>query len=357
MQRRFIFLLILTSLLNLSARADEKNALLFQGVTLSGLIELEAAHSEDYEGSSESDLTVATVELGLEAVLDDWIKGNLLFLYEEDDTDPPEVDEAIITIGNLEKSPFFAEIGQMYIWGRYETNLVSDPLTLEIGELRSTALKLGAEKNGMNGWLAVFSGNSRKGWLEKGNAGETIEHSENKKLDRIAAQLGYGQASDDFGYDVSFSYVNNLADSDTLNDAITYSKALQDYVGGYTAFVKLDMAGFTGIVEYLTANDAFAENELSFANHGAKPKAWNLELGYTFDVHGKEVVVATAYQGTKEALALELPKRRFLVGLGVGILDNLSLSFEYGKDKDYDEVEGGTGNSADFYTAKLALEF
>lgn len=354
--QRLIFLWIVIPLLSLPAQAED-GIPAFQGVTLSGLIEVEAAHSEDYDGNSESDLTVATVELGLEAVVNDWVSGHLLFLYEEDDTDPPELDEAIISIGNLEQSPFFAEVGKMYVWGRYETNLVSDPLTLEIGELNTTALKLGVAQNGAYGWLAGFSGDTREGWLEVDSNNDIIEHSDNKKLDKFVAELGYAQESENFSYDFSVGYINNMAESGTVSDAIGYSEALQDYVGGYTAFGQINVAGFTLIGEYLGAKDAFAMSELGFANHGAKPKAWNVELGYTFDVSGKEVVVAAAYQGTKEALALELPEKRFLVGVGVGILDNLSLSFEYGKDEDYDTADGGTDNSADFFTAKLAFEF
>ena len=103
-------------------------------VTFGGLVEVEATTGKDYEGTKESDITLATVELGLDAEITDWVNGHILLLYEEDDT-PLCVDEGFITLGNLEKFPLYFAAGKMYVpFGAFETNMISDPLTLELGE-------------------------------------------------------------------------------------------------------------------------------------------------------------------------------------------------------------------------------
>jgi len=41
----------------------------------------------------------------------------------------------------------------------------------------------------------------------------------------------------------------------------------------------------------------------------------------------------------------------------VGIYENTTFSFEYARDEDYDESDGGTGKEADMMTLQLAVEF
>ncbi len=77
----------------------------FERIELSGLVEVETGYT-DGPGGSESDLVVATVELGLDAQVTPWVNAHALILYEEDETDPPEFDESIITIANPDVSPW-----------------------------------------------------------------------------------------------------------------------------------------------------------------------------------------------------------------------------------------------------------
>jgi hypothetical protein len=64
-----------------------------------------------------------------------------------------------------------------------------------------------------------------------------------------------------------------------------------------------------------------------------------------------------AYQGTDEALVLELPEERYMGTISVGLVDGLSLALEYAHDEDYGKSDGGTGDEADTITVQLALEF
>ena len=114
---------------------------------------------------------------------------------------------------------------------------------------------------------------------------------------------------------------------------------------------------FVVIAEYIAALDDFQATELAFDGRGAEPSAFNVEAGYQFMLAGKDATVAIGYQGTDEAFALDLPETRVVATLSVEVMKNTSVSLEWAHDEDYDESDGGTGESANTATAQLAVEF
>ena len=76
-------------------------------LTFSGLIEVEAFTMDGYNGEDESDIVLATVELGVDAQIADWVSGQIVLLWEEDDTEPMDVDVGTITLGNMEMFPVY----------------------------------------------------------------------------------------------------------------------------------------------------------------------------------------------------------------------------------------------------------
>ena len=84
-----------------------------------------------------------------------------------------------------------------------------------------------------------------------------------------------------------------------------------------------------------------------------KPKAWNIEAGYTMDVQGRETTFAIAYQGTDD-LEGALPEERYMASVGVALAENVGLAVEYAHDEDYDDE---TDDDAKTVTIQLALEF
>ncbi|MBK1706013.1 LbtU family siderophore porin [Halochromatium glycolicum] len=312
----------------------------FDRIEIAGLIEVEGSYVDPYEGGSESDLTLATFELGLAAQVTDWVEATASLLYEEGETDL-EVDLAQITIANAEVSPVYFTAGQFYLpFGAYETNLVSDPLTLEIGEIRESAAEVGFVYEGFGGSVYTFQGDN--------------EVDGDTRIDSWGANLSFAQELDAVSWTVGAGYISNLGDSDSLRDTVVDPT---DFTGGWTANLAVVFQDFNLIGEYLGAIDEFNAGELDFDGNGAKPEAWNIELGYSFEVLGKESVAAVAYQGSNEALALELPEERWLVGWSIGIFDGTALSFEYSHDSDYSTGKGGTGEEANAFVAQLAVEF
>lgn len=316
---------------------------LMQGVTLSGLVEVNAWHLTDYDDVKTSDIDVATVELGIDAQIHKWVNGHLLFLYEEGATEEFTVDEAILTLGNPDFSPVYLAAGQMYTFGSYPTHMISDPLTLVIGESVETAVQLGVEMQGFHASVLAFNGDTQK--------------NEDNVLENFGVTLGYGQSSGQLSYDLGIGYTSNLADTDTATDSMTNPLALNDYVGGAVAHAHLQFGPVSLIGEYLTALDSFAAQDLSFRTSGAEPQAWNVEAGYTADLAGRETTFALGYQASEEALGLGLPESKILALASVGIYNNTSLSLEWARSTDYELEDGGTGEDSDLITLQLAVEF
>ncbi len=311
----------------------------FDAVEIGGLVELEGSYSNPYEGNDETDAAVATVELGVAAQVHDWAGGEVVLLHEEDDT-PLEVDVAMVTVGPPD-GPLSFVGGQYYLpFGTFETNLISDPLTLEVGETRETAVQLGFSSEGFSGSVYAFNGdNNRNG------------------KDRIAgygAAVGFSMEREEAGFGLNLSYINDIGDSDSLQGTLE-SNDIADRVPGWAVGVTLGLGGVSVIGEYLAALDDFDANDVPLG--GAEPSSWMVEAAYDLDTGDRAVTLAVGYQGTDEALALELPETRFLVGLSIDVFEQVALAVEWARDEDYGRSDGGTGQNADTFTAQLAVEF
>lgn len=298
------------------------------GIEFGAAIEVEASYVKPENGNSESDIAAATVELGATLNLTEQLSGEIIFLYEEDETDV-EVDVAQITYA-FANTPLTATLGQLYVpFGAYETGLISDPLTLEIGEARETVLSLGIETAGFNGSFYVFNGDVDDG---------------SDSIDNWGLNVGYGNDV----FNVGFSYINDLGDSDSIQESLSES-GVSEYTDGITVNGGLNLGPISLIAEYTTALDNFgAELE------GAEPSATNLEVDFNTTLFGKSSTFAAAYQTTDEALVLELPETRILLGLGIEINDHFGIGFEYSRDSDYEQNEGGTGEDTDAFVVQFA---
>ena len=311
----------------------------FNSVEIGGVVEFEGSYEDPDDGDSSSDFVIATAELGIAAQVNDWVGSEITLLYEEDDTDL-EVDVAIISIANPE-GPWGIVAGQQYVpFGTFETTMISDPLTLELGETRETAVLAGLEMDGFIGGVYVFNGDKDDG---------------DDDVNDYGAVLGYSQESDDMSFGVNVGYISNIGDADGFDDFL--GDEIEDDVEGFTASAMLTPGPFTFIAEYTAAMDDFDSTDLSFKGNGAEPEAFNIEAAYGFMLAGKETTVAIGYQETDEAVALELPEERIRAGVSVGILENTTLSFEWARDDNYSVSDGGSGGDTDIITGQLAVEF
>ncbi len=308
-------------------------------VDFSGLVEVEGSASQDFEGVNESKFELATVELGFVGKVSDWASAHLTLLYEEGGDDKVLVDDAHIILGNTDKFPLYLDAGRQYVpFGNFTTNMISDPLTLEIAETQETALQIGFKAAGAYGSVFAFNG-------------DTNEGGGDSQIEQFGANIGYALERDSFSLDIGMSYMNSIGDSDGLGDILKEKNLLTaDYVSGIGAYAITHIGPVSLIGEYITALDDIG-NETNF-----QPMAFNIETGYAFHIRGLESTVAIAYQGTDD-MAGYLPESRFLGSFAIGIFPGTTFAVEWAHDKDYDKADGGTDESADAFTAQLAYEF
>ncbi len=310
-----------------------------QYVDFNGLIEVAGSSSNNFADESESRFELATVELGFVGKMTDWATAHLTFLYEEGGDDKVLVDDAHILIGNMDTFPVYINAGRQYLpFGNFTSNMISDPLTLEIAETRETALQLGFAAKGIYGSVFAFNG-------------DTNEAGGDSRIEQYGANLGYTFEQDSFALDVGVSYLNSMGDSDGLSNILKDQNLLEsDYVDGFGAYAVSSLGPVRLIGEYISALDTFED-----AAH-SKPMAFNLEAAYAFSLGKIESTIALAYQGTED-LAGTLPESRILGTLALGIFNSTTLAFEYAHDEDFDEADGGTNESADSFTGQLSYQF
>jgi len=300
-------------------------------VELSGVVEVEAGLTKA-EDNTESDAALATVEIGIDGTVAEGVDVHVLLLHEEDDT-ALEIDEGTITLSNL-VGPLNLTAGQMYVpFGNFESNMISDPLTLEVGETRESVLSLGYDAHGVYGSLFMFNGNSE---------------SSNDNSSDFGLNVGY--TTDTF--DVGFSYISKFAETDTMEGTLTSVDDNSPAAFGVHAIVNMGSIQIIG--EYISAAGEFDTVELAFDGEGATPSAYNAEVGFTTVLMGKETTIAASYQGTMQAAGIELAENRMILGVSSALNENTSLSLEFMNESD---VEGGSGDAINIVTAQIAVGF
>ncbi len=304
---------------------------LSENITLSGVIEVEAGYAKN--GGDSSDIVVATVEVGIDAQIAKHVSGHILFLYEEDDT-PFDVDEAIISINGEDVVPLYLNAGQMYLpFGNFESHMISDPVTLELGETRESAVVAGFATDLIDISAGIFNGDVD----EKDNEIESYVVSAVFTLPENTVA--------DFGLTAGASYISNIGDSDSLQDAI--GATIKDYVPGYSAFVSISVLDkFFFNAEYLTAADEFAGIDFSITQE-LKPSTWYAELAVGI-IDDLEIAVHYAESDDCDDV---LPENRYGAAITYGLFESTSLGLEYLHDNfEHDD-------DIDIITAQLAIEF
>lgn len=314
----------------------------FNNVSVSGAVEIEAAAGEDYDGTNSNGLETATVDVAFAAEVNDWVSADVALTMGDESV--IEVDEAILTLAPPD-TPLSLAFGRQGLpFGVYESNLLSDALAKEIGDTGEDAAVLGVELGGVSASGFLF-----KGGLDR-KADDTAE------VRNLGFAIGYAMESDEVSIGLNLSWINDIGESDTIEEAIADSVG-DDMVPGGAASVMATFGGMTVTAEYVTALDDFKDDELAFKGSGARPSAWGVEAAYGWEMYGRGATAAFAWHGSSEAQGLELPGSRFLVGFSVEFADGLGLSLEWATDRDYGTGDGGTGKTSSKATAQLAAEF
>ena len=327
--------------------AESKTLPALEHITIGGVVEVEATSTEAFAGNDTSDITLAKVELFVDTQFHELIGTHVQLIYEDDGTETISLDEANFTLGNPDVYPVYLMGGRWKIpfGGGFDTDMSTDPLTLNLGESQESALLVGAAYEG-----AIIEGYIYNGDTQKAGSGDHIN--------QWGLNVGYGGELEGIGFNIGAGYMNNIADSDGLTTALgNNTAALGEYRSGYEIHGDIAVDALTVRGAYMTAIDSFTGAEVAFNGGGAKPAAWVFETSYTTPILGKDTTFAGTVQGTEEALALGLPETRIGGAVTVGIVEYFSVTGEYLHDTDYGTGDGGTGNTGHTATLKFAAEF
>lgn len=314
-------------------------------ITLSGVIEAEAGYENmkhdalGVKDEDSSDIVLATVELGIDVDIAKHVKGHVLLLWEEDDTEPMDVDEAAITLDGADVLPLYLNVGRLYVpFGNFDSHFISDPMTLELGETRESAVQAGFANDWADISLSAFNG----------DIDETDDDDHIKGFVGNATFTLPEDTVDGLGLCMGFSYISSIADSDGLEGEIV-NGSVADYVAGMGAFVSASFLDkFFFEAEYLGALDEFEAGELSFdGDQEFQPTTWNVE----FAMAVSEALEAAVKCEGGEDLGDFLPEIQYGVAVSYGLLDNTTLALEYL----YGEFEND--DKRDLVTAQLAIAF
>ncbi|NTV92487.1 MAG: LbtU family siderophore porin [Chlorobiaceae bacterium] len=301
---------------------------LFKGLSFSGLLEVEGAYGES-DGESSSDLSLATVELGLEAKVTDWLSARILLLYEQNGDDRILVDEASIRV-QRDDSPFFVQAGRFtQSFGNFATGMISDPITLELGETKHHAsLQAGYEGEIVSASFSLFKGDVQKEGMDEVNS-------------FVGALSIGGEVNERFRYELGGSYCSNMADTDGLQDDFEPDLyRTDDYVGGYSVYGLLGFGSVEVRAEYLAAAESFVDGDRS----GLKPAAYNVEVGCDLP---ESLHLALRYAGAEDFNV----EKQYGATLACDLSEKATLALEYLHNSNDDAT------SSDAVTVQLAMSF
>lgn len=313
-------------------------------VNIYGAVELEGSYQKNKpkngKSSNESRFTLATAEIFFDARINKYTKALLHLLYEEGDTDPMNIDEAFILIGQTGDMPFYFLGGRMYpAIGLFQTAMVSDPITQNLFETQATAGEIGWSQNWFNVGVGAYNSDVH---LASDDPDSTI-NSYYARIQFDAPEGALGQGVDvNFG----FAYTNNIAGGN-LGEEVN-GRVLKDLVAGWSAMFNLEYKWLSFNAEYIAALDDFQPGELKFmSGRKAKPQAYSLELAvrpiadWTF---------AARYEGGSDLGDFE-PERQLGFTVSWAFLPDTTLSLEYLRG------EYANDDERDLITTQLAVAF
>ncbi|MDH5785652.1 MAG: LbtU family siderophore porin [Chromatiales bacterium] len=314
-------------------------------VNISGALEVEVSSGDNFAGGTTTDIVLATAAVGLEAEINNRISATVNFLYEEDDT-PFGLDEGFIDMKLDEESTI--TMGRTFVpFGNYDSYMVSDPMTLEIGETSETAFIYQSVKNNLSGTIYLFNGDAER---NVNIDPFTLELTNDDELD-----YGVDFTYSDREMSVGVSYISNIADSDGLSGATAGPYAnVKSAVPGYALSVAYQSGRLGLRGQYVTADGELSNGDLGGAVVGNKvrPSAANGEVAYQMD---NNMTVAASYQVISSTIAFTgLPKYITSVALSYQPIAGMDLGIEYASKEDH-QMYGS--NTADQFTINMAVEF
>lgn len=298
-------------------------------VQLSGIAE--AQFIVVSQATNSVDLTASNIDLS--AWVNNWITAYANFGIEYDESQKANfrMITALMTIGNLNITPLYFTVGQIFVpFGSFSTG-TSDMgnLVRKIGRIYQKAASIGYYPgNGLHITAAVYNGqtkNSKTSNLDQ-FAG-TISHNYNFKIQGIPSS-----------YKVGASYTNNLADAQTTRAVFLSGAELKHFVPGTDLFGSFSVGPYTVRGEFITALKYFRGADILQKNHRIKPRGYQAELSYDTTIRGIASSFTTHYSELHHGVLASNLEHQFGLNGSFNILKYTLLSIEYSHRKSYHET-------------------
>ncbi len=322
-------------------------------IKIFGAVELDYSHTSDSDTSdntvkeSSSDLSLGTVELGLEAQLHDWVTATVLLLGEDlDSEDRITWDEVFMTFQRADFPVYVVAGKRCQPFGVYESLFINDPVTQDLYEINKTGVTVGyANENAMGLDLSLT--------LYKGDTLIQRVHDAEYGWDRDTL-AGYDGPDHVNAFIVSAGF----SPAEGLNLSVFFNSEPGDSDRNTTLGAALHWEGFNFMAdaEYI---GALNREKHRTDNREYKEKAWTLSLGYQV---ADPFLVAVRWEGfDPDKTVAEGLEFRYGLGLTYTLLETDAMAaFLMGEYRRCDyETTAASSNDADVdeLFARLALEF
>lgn len=327
-------------------------------IFISGKLEAQSFFQWPYQGDFTNGIDLAGAELDFLAEASNWAYGFISLGFDNGPLRSPlllgsgnrinnsniYLKRGFLTIGNLNKSPLYFTAGQTFVpFGDHTTYMLSDPVTKVEGRINSRAAILGYSSGGL-----YLSGFAYDGSITTGNS----------TVDEWGANAGYkfSFADGKFKGNIGAGFVNNIAEaqgyqlngegsSNSFQGFSQHSDTefLHHKVDALNIHASGVMGPFSIYSEYVGALKSFDDEDLSFNDHGAAPKAFHVEGNYAFKIFDKPSAFTLAYDHTWQSLGLNLPEDSFIGVFNISIWKNTIEAIEFRHDENYSSSNSAGG--------------
>lgn len=350
-------------------------------IGLSGEIEGGLVERDSWQTGWQGEAELSSAEFDIGVMVNSWVDAFISMLYNASATETgarvPTNDlylkRGFMTIGNLDETPFYLSVGQMYVpFGRYSSAMLTTPMTKSMGRISARAMLLGYSSGPI--FSQIYGYNS----LSQSNS--------NSPVNEGGVNLGASFETGKSKWDVILGWVTNISDSQGgLNnvlassgfkgfDAAGTSFELQHNVAGGDAYIRYSRGDWRLSTEYLTGLRHYDPADMYFGSttRGAKPSAWQSEIDYSTTFMGKPATASLVYGRTWEAVPMNLPKHSYAFVYDVQMWKWTLIGIEFRHDENYKAGTAGggatstgvqsvspvcEGGSRDIVTMRIAVYF
>lgn len=345
-------------------------------VGISGAMEGTVTAQNGFNTSSGTTINLSTAELDVGVMVNSWVNTFMSITYDSSPFGTGSrvtnsrlyLQRGFLTIGNLDKTPFYMTIGQMYVpFGAYKSAMLTTPLTKSLARVDARAVVAGYSSGPLFAEAYAYSSdqNSADSWPKTS----------------VGANVGYNGERGGNNYRMSAGVISNIADSQgaqangigaagQFQGFSTIGRWLRHKVPGLDLNANWHMDDWTFIGEYITNLRSYSVDDMTFNNSGARPGALHAEVDYLIHVFGSPATIAVGYGHTWQALALNLPQNTYFALLDVAVWRHTLIGAEFRHDVNYSQqaataVSGGglpvgeanVGGTRNIFTLRFGAYF